>query len=1120
MIPGSLLKRPLVRLLAVALLASALLLAQVNGALVGTVRDSAGGAIADARVTATNRDTGIVHSQITDDSGNFLFSNLPVGVYTISFAADRFQPLRVDNVGIHVASTIRQDAKLSVAQLNSTVEVTSSTPLVKSETSEIGQLVDSRQITQLPLNGRDVYSLLQLTAGTETQVSPAARFTSLERPTVAGGRAGYTVFRINGININTENLPSASITPNVDSVQEFRAIVAMSPASETSSSSVDVVTRAGTGEFHGTLYNFFRNNVLDVHPFFERDIVAPGFTPMSDQLRYNQFGGSFGGPIRKNRTFFFAGIESTRDHTTSQVTETYPTAQMLAGNFSGVNPLSGSALNNFGAVNDPATGKPFPGNLIPVSRDSTFAHAFSQVGFLPANCLACQADGLGFNFVGEEGGVNDRDQYLGRIDHHAGDRDSLFGSFEIESAVATSTESPIPISVMNTPTRGYGVQLNETHIFSPGLLNEFRAGYTRLRETLEQKQNASGAFTFQNTPTSLPSLYPTLILPGYSSFGNGAASDRNFGLEVSYDINDNVTWVRGAHEVKAGFEGMRARFSNIVNLNAVFAYEDGLPVSLGFSGVGFADFLLGVPFLGETFQGTGKANTVERNIYGGYIQDNWKASPRLTLNLGLRWEYFQRWHDSNTSLNRIGTLDTSAASRALGGRFILGNSPNYYIPGEGLIQSSGPPLIRGSIVDPDWHDFQPRVGFAWRPFGGNRTAIRGGAGIYYMAQDANSIAFELLSPPFSYAAVTTNLPPAVPLGSPLRDSQFFPATGPAGAGSEGDAPGNRDPHMYQWSFDIQHQAGNDILLAAEYLGNRGVDNPISVAINQPDLPNAQQLAVLELNPALNSTLALARPKFPNIPLDYEYVENIAPSWYQGLNLKAIGRFGSRLQYSAVYTWSKALDWASAEQQIPVDTANLRLSKSYSDYDHPNRFVGSWVYDIPIPAAWASHPLLRQISAGWELTGIVTVEAGPPYSITMGVDPSFTGAASASYPDLIGPPVYDDIRASNGHYLAETNFTAAPFGEFGTLARNALHGPGIANVDLGVLKNFSFSERLHLQLRGEFFNAFNHAQFAFAGSSLATSISTPSAIAYTSASNFGRVAADPPRIIQVAAKVLW
>jgi hypothetical protein len=1051
-----------------------------------------------------------------------LFPALPIGTYSISFKAAHFQPLRVDGIGVHVASTIRQDATLAVARVNSTVEVRSSTPLVKSETSEIGQLVDSRQIRQLPLNGRDVYSLLQLTAGTETGLNPTARFTTLERPTVAGGRAGYTAFRINGIDVNTQNLPSATISPNVDSVQEFRAVTTLAPASETSSSSVNVITRAGSDQFHGTLYEFFRNNVLDAHPFFQRDITAPGFTPMNDQLRYHQFGGSLGGPIRKNRTFFFAGIQYSRDRSISQAVGVYPTAQMLAGDFSGISPLSGSALTPFGPVIDPLTGNPFPGNQIPLSRQSSFAQAFSKVGFLPANCLACQADGLGFNFVGEQSAKND--QYVGRIDHRFNDSDSIFGSFQIQPGTTTSVPSPNPISVMNIPTRAYAVQLNETHVFSANALNEFRAGYTRIRATLQQQEDAKGAFSFQNTPTSLPSLYPTLIIPGYSSFGNGAASDRNFSLEQSFDGNDNFTLIRGTHELKFGFEAMRARFANIVNFNAVFAYVDNLPASLGFSGNAFADYLLGTPFLGETFQGTGKASAVERTTFAGYIQDNWKATPRLTWNVGLRWEYFQRWHDSNTNLNRMGTLDPNG--QAFGGRFLLGNSPNYYIPGTGLIEGSGGPLIRGAIVDPAWRDFQPRIGFAWRPFGGNRTAIRGGFGIYYMAQDANSIAFELLSPPFNYAASTINLPPAVPAGQPLHDLQFFPVSSPAGAGSEGDDPRNRDPHMYQWSFDIQHQLGNSVLVSAEYLGNRGIDNPISIAINQPSLPNAQELGVLQQNPALNSTLALARSPFPNVPLDYQYVKNIAPSWYNALNLKAIGRFGSRFQYSAVYTWSKALDWASAEQQIPADSANLSLSKSYSDFDHPHRFAGSWIYDLPIPAAWNSHLLVRQLAGGWQLTGIATFEAGPPYSINMGVDTSFTGAAAPSYPDLNGPLVYNNIRSSNGQYLTNTNFTAPPFGQFGSLARNAFHGPGINNFDIGALKSIALGERVRLQIRGEFFNAFNHAQFVFAGSSLATSISPPPAgstepvVEYTAASSFGRVDARSPRIVQVAAKLIW
>ncbi|MGH9582408.1 MAG: TonB-dependent receptor domain-containing protein, partial [Bryobacteraceae bacterium] len=362
-------------------------------------------------------------------------------------------------------------------------------------------------------------------------------------------------------------------------------------------------------------------------------------------------------------------------------------------------------------------------------------------------------------------------------------------------------------------------------------------------------------------------------------------------------------YTHGAHEFQAGFELIRAHFWNTVNLNAFFIYADNLPGSLGFTGNSFADFLIGVPLEGLTFQGTGRAQMVERSVYGSYVQDNWKISRRLTLNAGLRYEYPQRWHDSNTQLNRLGTLDTSAASQAMGGRFLLAGSPDYYLPGTGIIQGSGAPLIRASIVDPSWRDFQPRVGLAYRPFNDNKTAIRAGFGIYYALPDANSVAQEMTSPPFSFEALVLNLPPSVPPGQPLRDSQFFPAIPPTGVASEGDDPRNRDPHLEEWTFSIERQISNNLLFAAEYLGNRGIDNPLSIPIDTSALPNAQQLAMLEANPALDKTLALERSPYPNAGLDYQYVENIAPSWYDALNLKAEGRFGNRLNFSAVYTWS-------------------------------------------------------------------------------------------------------------------------------------------------------------------------------------------------------------------------
>lgn len=337
-------------------------------------------------------------------------------------------------------------------------------------------------------------------------------------------------------------------------------------------------------------------------------------------------------------------------------------------------------------------------------------------------------------------------QYMGRIDHRFSEKDSLFGNFQLDSGISTWNTTPIDAQRMDTPSRNVSVGISETHIFSPGLVNEFRAGYVRWRLALDQEQDAQGAFTYQNTPFSLPSLYPTLFIGAYPSFGNGQAGNNSNDVEESWDFTDRLTYMHGRHQIKAGVEILRAHFYDVLNQNAFFLYADSLPPLFGFTNYAFSDFLLGFPFAGVTAQGTGKASMVERSVYAGYLQDDWKIHPRLTLNLGLRYEFAQAWHDSNTRLNRLGTLDVSAVSQSLGGRFLLGGSPNYYLPGQGVITGTGAPLIRGDLINPDHRDFQPRVGFAYRPFNNNKTAIRGGFGVYFAIPDADSLAFEMLSP--------------------------------------------------------------------------------------------------------------------------------------------------------------------------------------------------------------------------------------------------------------------------------------------------------------------------------------------------------------------------------------
>jgi hypothetical protein len=799
-----------------------------------------------------------------------------------------------------------------------------------------------------------------------------------------------------------------------------------------------------------------------------------------------------------------------------------PTAAELSGDFSGVDPRTQLP---FGPVYDPETGLQFPGNVIPRDPDriDPMALKFNQVAFAAPNCTACLAAGLGFNYVGNGAGYSKMVRYHGRLDHRIGDRDNLFFNFQFNPSKSIALASPIPAEPVasDTPSGFYALSWN--HVFNPRLLNEARAGYVRNKGVVGQVADAQGAFPFHNTPFYSPEIYPMIILTGYPApFGNQLMSQKIMTEEEHWDFSDNLTWMHGNHQIKVGAEVIRDHFYGSSNFGGFFIYGDQLPAALGYTMNTVADYLLGVPLLAVGLQGTGKATMVERSRPGLYFQDDWKISSRLTLNLGLRWDYQQRWHDSNTTLNRLGTLDLSPASYAMGGRFLLAGSPDYYVPGTGVVKGSGPPLVRSQIVDPAPKDFQPRIGLAYRPFNNNKTAIRAGYGIYFVVPDANSLAFEMVTPPFQYFTTIVNIP------ATTKMEDFFPSIGPLGSGTEANGIHNRDPRVQQWTLSIQHQIANNFLLSAEYLGNHGTRNTFTMNINEPALPNAQQLAELKANPANNLTMALARLPLPNVGYQFQYVTDASDSWYHALNLKAEGRFRQRLHFSASYTWAKALDQVSAEQLFPVTVYNHRLDKSYADFDHRHRFVASWVYNLPLGEQFLvpHNAALKKLVAGWEFTGISTFESGPPFSVGMGVDTSFRGGIGTVYPNLTGPPVYSDIRASNGIFLTPTNYTHPPWGQLGGTPRNYLHGPGLNNFDLGFIKNTAIKERVRVQFRAEMFNAFNHAQFYTGNQALAYSIAAPAQgqtepqVQYYSPSQFGRVSARSSRIVQFGLKLLF
>jgi len=720
------------------------------------------------------------------------------------------------------------------------------------------------------------------------------------------------------------------------------------------------------------------------------------------------------------------------------------------------------------------------------------------------------------------------------MDHNFSSKDTLSGSVDIVDSRSSSGSSASAISRSQLFNRGSLFTIAETHIITPTLLNEFRGGYERRPGKTGEQGDAQGQFTFQNTPFSLPSIHPALLVQGYTTLGNGRLSGYQRAIEQSFFGLDNITWAHGKHHVKSGIEFRRTHSEELGYYNGVFEYLNNWPYYFGFTENGFADYLLGIPTAGLTFQGTGRVNLLERSVYGVFLQDDWKVASRLTLNLGLRWEYPQPWHGNNPALGRLGTLDTSAASLALGGRFLLGGSPDYYLASaQGVVQGTGPALIRESIVAPNWRDFAPRVGFAYRPFNNNRTAIRGGFGTFFSVPDASDILNMAASPPYYFESLFVNVlfPTA-----PLKVDKFFPLPAAGQAGSQGVNPQLPDPRYYQWSLSLEHQLFSHMMVAAEYLGGHGIKLPIAMPINDPGLPNSTQLATLLATPSQDTTMANARRPWQGIPLTYSYVQPIAASWYNALNLRAEGRLGSRLTFSGLYTWAKAMDESSyisastgvSSVSLPTISTNLALNKSYADFDHTHRMVGDAVYTLPFgnQILKPSNAVLKKLADGWQVTSIVTMQTGAPYKVTTGADTSFRGSLMPVYPNMTGPPVTSDIRATNGIFLTEHNFTVPPFGQLGTLARNAFHGPGINNFDIGIMKNVPIKEVVTVQFRAEMFNAFNHAQFTAGSYGLVQSIAAPASgtttpvLQYTDPSLFGRVSANSSRVVQFAMKLIW
>jgi len=1072
------------RFLAPLLFAGALSYAQVDrGTIAGTVTDPNNAVIGGATVVITNTATGQSDRLTTNDTGAYTANTLLIGNYSVSAEKQGFQKVIQSNVNVDVNEVVRVDLNLPVGTVSEQVEVTGAPPLVESETSSLGTVETQERIVDLPLNGRNFVQLAWLGAGANQGAQnngPLRGTTDNNRPGIQIAVNGLTSFDnsflLDGIDNNEKGQGTLAVQPAPDAIQEFRVDESSMKAEfGRGGATVNVVLKSGTNQFHGGAYEFLRNADLDARNFFD---------PARPPFERNQFGALLGGPIVHDRTFFFVDYQGTRQGQGVSYISTVPTQQMRNGDFTQLGTL----------LYDPYTTNPQtaqrqllnPANpyVIPASRINPVGQAVMNLFPLP------NMPGLFNNFVYTPKQIDNADQYDIRIDHRLSDRDNLFGHSALQDVRFLK---PAPLGSAGGCCQGFGSNIDGreqshaagwTHTFGPSLVNELRFGFIQWNintEHVDAGQNRSESLGIPNANRG--DIYSSgLSLFAFSSgFGyNGTIGDSHYVPEVdsdnTYQFSDTLGWVHGKHAFKFGGDVKRWT-RNFYQAQAPFGFFDfaGLFTSnltTGSGGNALADLLLGIPIY-SLQDGLAQKDLTNYWESGFYAQDDWKVARNFTLNLGLRYEVF------SPVGGRVGNFDLQKAV---------------------VIDSFGPNAVSNAGVKYDLHDFGPRIGFAWTPFAGGRTVIRSAGGVFY-APEGNIFNDLGENPPtlefFSTQANPVNIPTAANLLSAGFPAQLPPIspTNPSGQ-IKTTGPIRLMPRIYEWNFDVQHQLPGNMVLDVAYVGTRGLrlwDNESS------DLNQAPYPLDSNFGPAPN----YGRPYYsvlPNLqsilPIDLPHFD----SFYNALQAKFEKRFSNGLTFRTAYTWSKDLGTGQGTPGGAIqDTFNVAATRGYVEPDFRHRFVASWVYQLPFGRGktfgrnWNRATDL--ILGGWDLNGIAVARTGEAETATLSYDDTNTGSF-APWPDRIGNPYNfsygQDIQASMGcpvgHQSLTCFYNPAAFvlpplapgqnfaRQFGNAGNGDLRGPSQVNFDLGLVKDFSLTERQKLSLRAEFFNIGNHPQF--------------------------------------------